>query len=105
LYEKSRINVQRAGVAYIYDSQTATTPLLKQIMQASSRSVLMIVQHLYITAVINGQESLRLEAPCSSQLLEVFDAILSIEQANFIWSCATEFVLSAWHRRSNLYMV
>ncbi|WP_375560901.1 BspA family leucine-rich repeat surface protein [Bernardetia sp. OM2101] len=90
--ERGTINVQSAGATYrVYDSETASTPLFETNNASIETPVLNDSTTFYISVVINGQESQRLEAVVP--IKEVFEA--TIEQGTLLESCATEFVLSA----------
>ncbi|WP_375561024.1 BspA family leucine-rich repeat surface protein [Bernardetia sp. OM2101] len=90
--ERGTINVQSAGATYrVYDSETASTPLFETNNASIETPVLSDSTTFYISVVINGQESQRLEAVVP--IKEVFEAI--VEQGTLLESCATEFTLSA----------
>ncbi len=84
--------VRSNGATYrIYDSENGTTPLFETNNASIETPVLNDTTAFYVSVVINGQESERLEVIVP--IKEVFDAI--VEQGALFESCATDFTLSA----------
>ncbi|AFM05996.1 hypothetical protein Fleli_3682 [Bernardetia litoralis DSM 6794] len=90
--ESGIIEVRSAGAVYrVYDSEIATTPLFETNNASIETPVLNDSTTFYISVIISGQESERLEVLVP--IKEVFEAV--VEQGSLLESCATDFTLSA----------